>query len=81
MTRPPRQTDLFGVPPKGDRDRTPVEIRMVVVDQTEAGIFLAIEGRKNSARWAPKSEVRAGEGRDENLFKMAKWVAKERGWL
>ncbi|MDP3853634.1 hypothetical protein [Phenylobacterium sp.] len=81
MTRPPRQTDLFGAPLQGDRDRTPVEIRMVVVDQTDAGIFLAIDGRKGSARWAPKSEVKAGEGTNANLFRMAKWVARERGWL
>lgn len=81
MTRSPRQTDLFGAAPKADRDSTPVAIRMVVVDQTDVGIFLAIEGRKASARWAPKSKIRAGEGRDANLFTMARWVARERGWL
>lgn len=81
MTRAPRQTDLFGPAPKGDRDCTPVSIRMSVIDQTAVGIFLAIDGRKGTAKWAPKAQVRAGEGRDENLFTMARWVARERGWL
>ena len=81
MSRTPRQRDLFGAPPKGDRDLTAVDIRMVVVDETDAGVFLAIEGSKGSAKWAPKSEVRAGEGTNANVFRMAKWVARERGWL
>lgn len=81
MTRAPRQTDLFGPAPKGDRDRTPVSIRMVVVARGEAGLLLAVDGRRDPAKWAPKAQVRAGEGRDENLFTMARWVARERGWL
>lgn len=81
MTRPPRQTDLFGAAPRGDRDTTPVSIRMAVIDETPLALFLAIEGRKGTAKWAPKAHLRAGEGRDENLFTMPRWVAKERSWL
>ena len=81
MTRPPRQTDLFGSAPKGERDTTPVAIRMSVVDGTTLALFLAIDGRKGPAKWVPRAHVKAGEGRDENLFTMARWVARERGWL
>ncbi len=82
MRRAPNQRELFGAPPaRPPRDTTPVKIRMAKIDETDAGIFLAPAGRKGSARWAPKSEVRAGEGLDANLYTMPRWVARERGWL
>lgn len=58
-----------------------MQLRMTKLDETELGVFLALDGQKGTARWAPKSEVTAGEGRDANLYTMARWVARERGWL
>lgn len=81
MTRPPVNHDLFGLPPTPARDRTPVTLRMRQIDRTELGLFLSLDGVKNSAKWAPASEIKRGEGADENLFTMPKWVARERGWL
>lgn len=79
MTRPP---DLFGPPPpEPPRDRTPVQVPLRLVDQSDKAWLLTTGAKGAAAKWAPKSEVRRGVGRDENLFTMPRWLARERGWL
>lgn len=78
--RAPENRQLFGRPPDPPKDRTPVRLPMHYVDQTEKA-WLLRPGPREPAKWAPKSEVRRGEGPEENLFTMPRWVARERGWL
>ena len=44
-------------------------------------ISRSAEARKAKPAWAPKSELMRGEGHQEGLFTMPRWVARERGWL
>ena len=79
--REPVNGDLFGKPAKPVRDVTPVSLPMRVAAQTDDAWLLVIDGQKGGAKWVPKSRVTRGEGLEENLFTMARFVAAERGWL
>lgn len=79
--RPSRPRSLFpGLPPP-PRDPSPVTIALRVLDQTDKAFLLVCEARKAKPAWAPKSELMRGEGHQEGLFTMPRWVARERGWL
>lgn len=72
--------DLFGFdrvegPPKGE-----VALSLVLHDQSAAAWLLAETNDRRDAKWAPKSKVKRGEGRDENVWTMPAWLAADRGW-
>ena len=74
--------DLFGDVPEPARDDAPVSLSLIVVGTPSAAAWPLSDGRPGSpVRWVPKSRVRRGEGRDENLWTMPRWMARERGWL
>jgi len=79
--RPSRPRSLFPDLPPEPRDPSPVTIALRVLDQTEKAWLLVCDGRKSGAAWAPKSELTRGEGHQDCLFTMPRWIARERGWL
>jgi len=81
MSRQPVNRELFGAPARPAQDMRPVSLPMRLHGDTELAWLLSGDGRVASAKWAPKSKVTRGEGRDEHVFTMPRWVARERGWL
>lgn len=74
--------DLFGFEPlRAEPKAGEVQLALVLHDERPKSWLLGetIDARK--AKWAPKSEVRRGEGRDENVWTMPTWLARDRGWL
>ncbi|MGH7021289.1 MAG: hypothetical protein ACREEY_15520 [Brevundimonas sp.] len=74
--------DLFGhapatAPPKqGD-----VALVMTLHDQSPDGWLLASGIDRREAKWVPRSQCKRGEGRDENVWTMPIWLARDRGWM
>ena len=74
--------DLFGFDDSGEGDpKGAVSLALVLHDQTAKAWLLAETLDRRDAKWAPKSEVRRGEGRDENVWTMPRWLARDRGWV
>nr|WP_314525463.1 hypothetical protein [uncultured Brevundimonas sp.] len=73
--------DLFGeagpLRPKSGE----IALAMVLHEQTAKAWLLAESNDKREAQWAPKSQAKRGEGRDENIWTMPTWLAQERGWM
>lgn len=78
----PAQPDLFGPPPPRKRDLSPIELPMVEVSKgTDDAWHLKPAGvSSGKAAWAPRTLVKAVEGRS-GVFTMPHWMAAERGWL
>lgn len=75
--------DLFGF--DADRDASPrgetVEVALVL-HRTGASAWLVgetIDAR--AAKWLPFSQASRGSGRDENIWTMPAWLARDRGWI
>lgn len=81
-SRAPPQEDLFGRPPAGSKDRTPVVLRLDCISSasTEKALFLREPWKGGKAGHAARSEVRVVEGRP-GFWRMPTWLARERGWL
>lgn len=73
--------DLFGDEIDDDDSKGAVSLALVLHDQRAKAWLLAETIDRRDAKWAPKSEVRRGEGRDENVWTMPRWLARDRGWL
>lgn len=74
--------DLFGLdPPVRLTKPGEVAIAMVLHGETASAWLLAQGQDRRDALWAPKSECRRGEGRDENVWTMPAWLAVDRGWM
>lgn len=73
--------DLFGHDPPTAPKAGEVQIALVLHRESERGWLLSETARAADAQWAPKSEIRRGEGRDENVWTMPRWIAADRGWL
>lgn len=74
--------DLFGF----DTDAEPARggetsLAMVLHDERPAAWRLGQTEDAAAAKWVPKSQVSRGEGRDENVWTMPVWLARDRGWL
>lgn len=74
--------DLFGF----DTDAEPtrdgsIELALVLHDERPKAWLLSETGRAPDAEWVPKSQVRRGEGRDENVWTVPVWLARDRGWM
>lgn len=73
--------DLFGDAPETGPADGEIALAMVLHDQTDKAWLLAESNDKREAQWAPKSQAKRGEGRDENIWTMPTWLARERGWM
>lgn len=74
--------DLFGFdkadegPAQGE-----VELPLILHEERPRAWLLGESLDRREAHWTPKSQVRRGEGRDENVWTMPRWIARDRGWL
>lgn len=74
--------DLFGHdPPKREAVGGRVALAMILHGETSSAWLLAGGMDRREARWVPKSECRRGEGRDENVWTLPTWMARDRGWM
>lgn len=75
--------DLFGFDARsGDRQPGSEVDLSLVLHREGASAWLLGEGLDaRDAQWVPKSQVRRGEGRDENVWSMPAWLARNRGWI
>lgn len=74
--------DLFGLdPPDQGPGHDEVQLALVLHRESAKAWLLAEGLDAREAQWAPKSSVRRGEGRDENVWTMPRWMARDRGWL
>lgn len=74
--------DLFGHdPPKREAPGGQVALAMTLHGETASAWLLAEGLDRREARWVPKSECRRGEGRDENVWTLPTWMARDRGWM
>lgn len=73
--------DLFGDASEPTDEAASVCVALVLHDQSDAAWLLSDEGGRLRPMWAPKSQIKRGEGRDENLWTMPRWLARDRGWM
>lgn len=73
--------DLFGFDPPPEPWAGEASVALVLHRETDRAWLLADGNDVREAKWAPKSEARRGEGRDENIWTMPVWLARDRGWL
>lgn len=73
--------DLFGFEAVDEPADGETAVALVLHDATDKAWLLADSDDRREAKWAPKSKVRRGEGRDENVWTMPTWLARDRGWL
>ena len=75
--------DLFGFDARSRDRRAGAEVELTLVFHREgpSGWLLGESLDAREAQWVPKSQVRRGEGRDENVWSMPAWLARDRGWM
>jgi len=73
--------DLFGFDATAEPSKGSVSVALVLHEQSEAAWLLGETADRRDAKWAPKSQAKRGEGRDENVWTMPAWLASDRGWL
>lgn len=74
--------DLFGHdPPKRVSAGGQAALAMTLHGETSSAWLLAEGMDRREARWVPKSECRRGDGRDENVWTLPTWMARDRGWM
>lgn len=72
--------DLFGNEPTAGSSSGAIALALLLHDQTDAAWLLSETIDRRNAKWVPKSKVKRGEGRDENVWTMPAWMAADRGW-
>lgn len=72
--------DLFGEAHTPSSHTGRVALALVLHDQSDAAWLLGETIDRRDAKWVPKSRVKRGEGRDENVWTMPAWMAADRGW-
>jgi len=73
--------DLFGEEIADGPAAGEVALSFVLHDQAAKAWLLGQTNDRRAAQWVPKSEVKRGEGRDENVWTMPRWLARDRGWM
>lgn len=73
--------DLFGQDPDPPDDRGEIALALILFRESAKAWLLGQTDREADARWTPKSQVRRGEGRDENIWTVPVWLARDRDWL
>lgn len=79
--RGPPPPDLFGFDdPKAPEGRGKVALALVLHQTGKAAWLLSETGKLADAKWVPFSLARRGEGRDEHVWTLPSWKARELGW-
>lgn len=74
--------DLFGFTPAAAPPQDgEISLTMTLHDQSIDAWLLATGIDRRAAKWVPKSRCQRGEGRDENVWTMPSWMARDRGWM
>lgn len=74
--------DLFGFDPPEDGPQTgDVQLSLILHREGASAWLLGETIDARDAKWVPKSQVKRGEGRDENVWTVPAWLARDRGWL
>lgn len=73
--------DLFGFEAPEAAPEGSASVALVLHDQTEKAWLLGESLDCREAQWTPKSQAKRGEGRDENVWTMPTWLARDRGWV
>lgn len=74
--------DLFGFDPPDEGPKSgEVQLALVLHREGASAWLLAETIDARDAKWVPKSQVKRGEGRDENVWTVPAWLARDRGWL
>ena len=74
--------DLFGFDPPNDGLKSrDVQLSLVLHREGPSAWLLGETIDARDAKWVPKSKVRRGEGRDEHVWTVPVWLARDRGWL
>ncbi|HEY3694081.1 hypothetical protein [Phenylobacterium sp.] len=78
----PRPPDLFGERQDDRVERVNlIDIALHLHHQTGKAWLLSDDGDVKSAKWLAFSMGQRGEGRDDGVWTMAVWKAKELGWV
>ena len=73
--------DLFGhTPPTATADGA-VSLALTLHRTSAKAWLLSATGKVVDAAWARFSEAKRGEGRDETVWTMPVWLARDRGWM
>lgn len=75
--------DLFGDDPDPPDDQGEIALALHLHGESASGKawLLGDTDKASEARWTPKSQVRRGEGREENIWTVPVWLARDRGWI
>lgn len=73
--------DLFGETPDAGDDRGEIALALVLYDDRPKAWLLGQTDQRADAQWIPKSQVKRGEGRDENVWTVPVWLARDRDWV
>jgi len=73
--------DLFGDEVGPAEFNGSVVLALVVHDESPKAWLLGETEDGREAQWVPKSQVKRGEGRDENVWTVPSWLARDRGWV
>ena len=72
--------DLFGFEAREETASGDVALALIFHDDTAKAWLLGESDDVRMAKWVPKSQAKRGEGRDENVWTMPAWLAKDRGF-
>ena len=79
--RGPPAGDLFGFDdPREPVGKGKVAIALVLHRTSEKAWLLSETGEAADAKWLPFSLAVRGEGRDEHVWTLPSWKARELGW-
>ena len=59
----------------------PVQVAFRLHHETDKAWLVSPPGNPAAAGWLPKSKASRGVGRDEYVWTMPDWMARDRGWL
>lgn len=72
--------DLFGFEARAPSAKGEVSIALILHDDGAKAWLVSETGKAVDAEWLPKSQAKRGEGRDENIWTMPVWLARDRGY-
>ena len=73
--------DMFGHEPPAAAADGSVSLALTLHSTGAKAWLLSATGKVVDAAWAPFSKATRGEGRDENVWTMPVWLARDRGWM
>ena len=73
--------DLFGETVEEIDDNGEIALALVFHGEKGRAWLLGQTDQQSDAQYVPKSQVQRGEGRDENVWTLPVWLARDRGFL